>query len=68
MPKSWQENLRILSKGECLLLDGRLYLGYTHFDIDLADGWTLASSEEFKGTSHEKITMEVYERCDVQHG
>nr|DAI55732.1 MAG TPA: hypothetical protein [Caudoviricetes sp.] len=46
----------------------RVYPADTHCDIDLADGWTLASSAEFKGTSHEKITMEVYERCDVQHG
>ena len=26
--------------------------------------WNLVRSEDFPGTSHEKITMEVYERCD----
>ena len=26
------------------------------------DGFSLAASEEFPGTSHEKITMEVYRR------
>ncbi len=26
--------------------------------------WALVRSEDFPGTSHEKITMEVYERCE----
>ena len=26
--------------------------------------WALVSSEDFPGTSHDKITMEVYERCE----
>ena len=26
--------------------------------------WALVRSEDFPGSSHEKITMEVYERCD----
>ena len=30
-------------------------------DVDLS-GWNLKHSEEFRGNSHEKITMEVYER------
>ena len=30
-------------------------------DVDLS-GWNLKHSEEFCGNSHEKITMEVYER------
>lgn len=30
-------------------------------DVDLSD-WKLKCSEEFRGNSHEKITMEVYER------
>ena len=30
-----------------------------HLDIDL-NGWQLLSTEEFTGSSHEKITMEVW--------
>ena len=26
--------------------------------------WALTASEEFPGSSHEKITMEVYEKCE----
>ena len=26
--------------------------------------WVLSSSEDFPGSSHEKITMEVYEKCE----
>ena len=26
--------------------------------------WALTASEDFPGTSHEKITMEVYEKCE----
>ncbi len=41
----------------------RKYPGDFHFDIDLSGkGWKLTSSEDFPGFSHEKITMEVYER------
>lgn len=33
------------------------------FDIQLGEhGWRLVSSEEFAGYSHDKITLEVYER------
>lgn len=43
----------------------RRYPGDFYFDIDLASGaWRLASTEEFPGSSHEKITMEVYVRCE----
>lgn len=39
----------------------RKYPGDFHFDIDLAaGGWKLSSAEDFHGSSHEKITMEVY--------
>jgi len=31
------------------------------FEFDLSN-WRLVASEEFSGSSHEKITMEVYER------
>lgn len=41
----------------------RKYPGDFYFDIDLESGpWHLASKEEFPGSSHEKITMEVYSR------
>ena len=39
----------------------RKYPGDFYFDIDVTDGgWTLTETEEFPGSSHEKITMEVY--------
>lgn len=37
----------------------RKYPADTHFSIDL-NKWELVSTEEFKGNSHDKITMEVY--------
>lgn len=41
----------------------RKYPGDFFFDIDLTNGaWHLTSTEEFPGSSHEKITMEVYSR------
>lgn len=41
----------------------RKYPGDLYFDIDLdAGGWKLSSAEDFPGSSHEKITMEVYKR------
>lgn len=39
----------------------RRYPGDFFFDIDLS-AWRLASTDEFPGSSHEKITMEVYSR------
>ena len=41
----------------------RRYPGDFFFDIELTNGaWQLVSTEEFPGSSHEKITMEVYSR------
>lgn len=41
----------------------RKYPGDFFFDIDLTnEEWHLTSTEEFPGSSHEKITMEVYSR------
>lgn len=37
----------------------RDYPSDVHLDIDL-NGWQLLSTEEFTGSSHEKITMEVW--------
>lgn len=40
----------------------RAYPGDFFFDIDLRDGtWALKGTEDFIGSSHEKMTMEVYE-------
>lgn len=39
----------------------RVYPSDIRFDLDLAqEGFTLTSTEEFVGTSHEKITKEVW--------
>lgn len=46
----------------------RRYPADMYFDINLANGWSLIDTEEFKGTSHDKITMEVYGKCDVRLG
>lgn len=41
----------------------RLYPSDTTFNIDLkSNGFKLTSKRDFKGSSHEKITEEVYER------
>lgn len=41
----------------------RKYPADLFFTIDLSDGsWELRQTEEFKGSSHERITKEVYER------
>lgn len=39
----------------------RVYPSDLRLGVDLT-AWQLVSSEEFPGSSHEKITMEVYER------
>ena len=39
----------------------RIYPADAYFDFSLA-GWTLTASQEFEGSSHDKITMEVYEK------
>ncbi len=60
------ENLSAKSHGgeiEKLILFhwNRRYPGDFFFDIDVtAPGWALLETEEFPGSSHEKITMEVY--------
>ena len=41
----------------------RVYPGDLRFDADLtAEGFSLTSSRDFEGYSHEKITKEVFER------
>lgn len=40
----------------------RVYPSDKKFDIDLNIGWKLVESRDFAGSSHEKITEEVYER------
>lgn len=41
----------------------RKYPSDSHFDIDVQGSrWKLERTEEFAGSSHEKITMEVYGR------
>ena len=38
------------------------YPEISYFTIDVNDGsWKLKGVEEFSGSSHEKITLEVYE-------
>ena len=39
----------------------RVYPADTHFNIDLGN-WTLTESVDFEGSSHEKITREIYRR------
>ena len=41
----------------------RIYPADTFFDLPLTKhGWRLKSTEDFAGHSHERITMEVYEK------
>ncbi len=47
--------------GVVLFRWNRSYPGDFYFDLDLSDrGWTLTRTEELRGSSHEKITMEEY--------
>ena len=39
----------------------RLYPADTYFNIDL-ENWSLIESVDFEGSSHEKITREIYRR------
>lgn len=42
----------------------RKYPGDQYFDVDVQKPeWKLVSTEDFPGSSHEKITMEVYDRA-----
>lgn len=44
----------------------RKYPADLFFDIDVSDGtWELAEADDFEGSSHDKITMEVYVRANV---
>lgn len=45
----------------CLVRWNRVYPADTWLDLDLT-AWQLVSTEEFPGSSHEKITLEVYKR------
>ena len=45
----------------------RRYPGDVFFTLDLA-GWSLASSEEFEGSSHGCITLERYTRSSTMTG
>ena len=38
------------------------YVGLPHAILMSREGWTLERREEFAGSSHEKITKEVYRR------
>ena len=40
----------------------RHYPADVHFEFP--GKWALVRAEDFPGSSHEKITMEVYERCE----
>ncbi len=42
----------------------RVYPADRYFDRSLLDhGWTLRETDEFVGSSHAKITKEVYQKC-----
>lgn len=41
----------------------RHYPADSWFTLDLTS-WNLTESEDFSGSSHEKITMEVYKKCN----
>lgn len=57
-PSGYREQLEEIT----LFRWNRRYPADLYFDPALLDGFSLAASEEFPGTSHEKITMEVYRR------
>lgn len=59
-PAPWEDRMEAL----ILWKWNRVYPGDVFLGIPLADhGWTLTETREFPGSSHEKITMEVYRRC-----
>ncbi|MBR0282379.1 MAG: ribonuclease Z [Oscillibacter sp.] len=58
--------LPVLERVERVILFhwNRAYPSDTRFDLDLsAPVWTLIETEEFPGSSHEKITKEVFDRA-----
>lgn len=59
------ENLQLASSEDrieriILYRWNRAYPGDMFFDIKLDRSWRLASAEDFAGSSHEKITKEIY--------
>lgn len=55
-----------LCKADTLILFcwNRAYPYDLRFPLDrLTDGWKLVATEDFPGNSHERITVEVYEKC-----
>ncbi len=40
----------------------RAYPGDVHFTMDLTD-WSLVDTEEFAGSSHERLTIETYRKA-----
>lgn len=62
------ENISVLpyeNKIEKIILFkwNRVYPGDFYFDIDLSsEKWKVTETEEFAGSSHKKITKEVYEK------
>ncbi len=58
-PAPWEERMEKL----ILWKWNRVYPGDVFLGIPLTDhGWKLTETREFPGSSHEKITMEVYEK------
>ena len=58
--------LPVLERVERVILFhwNRAYPSDTRLDLDLsAPAWTLVETEEFPGSSHEKITKEVFDRA-----
>lgn len=54
--EKWTEQIILFKWNRC-------YPGDLHFDIDVKNSpWHLERTEEFAGSSHERITMEVYNR------
>ena len=49
--------------GLCKHKNKQTYPADQSFDLDLCGGnWKLSESDEFAGYSHERITMEVYQK------
>ena len=62
--REWVLNDRIADKIEKIVLFrwNRHYPADAHFQFP--GKWALTAREDFPGSSHEKITMEVYEKCE----
>lgn len=69
-----RENVCFIEDRECMEWDGQIqevvlyrwnrrYPADQYFPLDLSDGsWELKQTEEFRGSSHERITKEIYGR------